>query len=150
MKELVYVLIVMLAAGCGGPRRALVQKEKVPTAYEATVRGDQLRDPGKYRIDRDLLVRYRNAIAANANELLIRTDPGDDLFHVTDVQIESVFLGTPSVIGARVTGTVDPKFEPWRLMHPDGQKAEFTAHYLFDREGAYRGLRNADLVRVWN
>jgi len=151
MKELVTVLIaLMVLGGCGGRRVSVLQKEKEASAYQETISGRKLEDPKRYRIDPGLLARYRSAISANANQLILRSDPGDDLFHVTEVQIESVFLGEPSIVGARVSGVVDSKFDRWRLMHPEGQKAEFVAHYLFNREGMYQGVRNSELVRVWD
>jgi hypothetical protein len=150
MKKSVLVLILACGVGCGGAYLPMSKKSDEPSAFEQTIRGDQLEDPGQYRINRDILAKYQQEIRANANELLIRTDPGDDLFHVTEVEIESVFLGDPSIIGARVSGVVDGKFDRWGLMHPEGDKAEFAAHYLFGPDGQYQGIRNADLVRVWN
>lgn len=150
MKKLVVLMILLCSIGCRSVYYSTVKRSDEPSAHEQTIRGKQLVDPGRYRIPPDLLAKYRTAIAANANELLVRADPGDDLFHVSDVQIESVFLGDPSIIGARVSGVVDGKFGRWRLMHPEGNKAEFAAHYMFGPEGQYRGIRNADLLRVWN
>jgi hypothetical protein len=150
MKELNLTVIVLCVVGCSGAHHSVTKKSKESSAYEQTVRGEQLEDAGQYRIDRDLLARYRQAITENANELLLRSDPGNDLFHVTEVEIESVFLGDPSIIGARVSGVVDMSFQRWRLMHPEGNKAEYYAHYIFGPNGQYQGVRNADLVRVWN
>jgi hypothetical protein len=114
-----------------------------------TISGEQLERPKEHRINPDLLGKYRTAITQNANELIVRTDPGNDIFHVTEVEIESVFLGEPSIIGARVTGRIDETFRKWYLTHPDGTNAEFVADYIFTSEGRYQKVRNCSLVRVY-
>jgi hypothetical protein len=149
MKRFACFCIVLLIAGCGTGTRSARKEGPPPSAFEVTIRGEQLETPKEHRIDPNLLSRYRTAITQNANELIIRTDPGNDIFHVTDVEIESVFLGKPSIIGARVTGKVDDKYRKWYLIHPEGRNAEFLADYVFTPEGQYQKVRNASLVRVY-
>jgi len=149
MKRFACLSLVVLIAGCATGTRSTAKKEKPASAFEATISGEQLSAPKEHRIDPGLLTRYRTAITQNANELIVRSDPGNDIFKVTDVEIQSVFLGDPSIIGARITGKVDENYRKWYLIHPDGRNAEFVADYLFTPEGHYKMVRNATLVRVY-
>jgi len=149
MKRFTCFCIVLLVAGCGTRTRTASKQGPPASAFEVTISGEQLEQPKEHRISPDLLAKYRTAITQNANELIVRTDPGNDIFQVTDVEIESVFLGKPSIIGARVTGQVDENYRKWYLIHPDGQNAEFQADYLFTPEGQYQNVRNVSLVRVY-